>query len=353
MQELRSVVQMYLSDVDIRALLPEMRLHCPDAAHGFDEETQVQPCSIDLRVSNVFWRPSRRRRMWRRLALGSEHSIDLRRSQLQDLDPLRDWKRVELREGDVLTIKPGQIVMGRIYERFRIPPGHAGKIEGRSSFARLGLAVHCTGDFINPGWEGFMPLQLYNAGPYPLRLTPFLDICQLMLVRLSQKSARTYGDGELQSKYVNDDGGPSLWWRDARVRALQMRLGEVHATERMQQEIIELVRFESPDILERFQDFVRRRRVEQIENADCLLDGFATREDRRRLLDRLALAASVVLAGGVISSLFAKLAFWHFVVWPLAVASLFLALRGYVRRDGGYLGQHELRSARNRPQLGS
>ena len=101
---------------------------------------------------------------------------------------------MELHEGDSHTLKPGQIVMGRIYERFRIPPGYAGKIEGRSSFARLGLMVHCTGDFINPGWQGYMPLQLFNAGPYPLRLTPFLDVCQLMLVQLSGESERTYGE---------------------------------------------------------------------------------------------------------------------------------------------------------------
>jgi deoxycytidine triphosphate deaminase len=284
-----------------------MGLDCPDPAHGFDEEKQVQPCSIDLRVSNVIWRPSRRRRLWRRLLPWHQHRVDLRHAQVHDLDPLRDWKRVDLSEGDGVTIRPGHVVMGRIYERFRIPPGHAGKIEGRSSFARLGLQVHCTGDFINPGWEGFMPLQLYNAGPYPLRLTPFLDICQLMVVRLTSTSERSYGAPELQSKYVNDDGGPSLWWRDARVRALQARLGEIDPTERMQQEIIDRVRFENPEVLERFQDFVRTRRVDQVENADALLDAFAKREDRLRFADRVSFGAAAVFVSAAVGSLFAKL----------------------------------------------
>jgi dUTPase len=266
---------------------------------------------------------------------------------------LRDWKRLELQEGDSLTLKPGQIVMGRIYERFRIPNGHAGKIEGRSSFARLGLAVHCTGDFINPGWEGFMPLQLYNAGPYPLRLTPYLDICQLLLVRLSDESARSYGDEELESKYINDDGGPSLWWRDDRVRALQRRLGEVHATERMQQQIIERVRWESPDVLERFQNYVRSRRIDDVENADNLLQGFADREDRTRLADRVALASPAIMLGALLGSLFADLAVWHLIVALLFVASMALAFKAYVRREGGYLGERELRSAESRPREGS
>jgi deoxycytidine triphosphate deaminase len=99
-----------------------------------------------------------------------EIKIDLGRSSIHELDPIRDWKRFEVNEGQFVTLKPGQTIMARVYERFRMPDDCAGKIEGRSSFARLGLAVHCTGDFINPGWEGYMPLQLSNVGPYPLRL---------------------------------------------------------------------------------------------------------------------------------------------------------------------------------------
>ncbi len=342
---------MYLSDRDIRAVLPEMGLEAPDPNHRFAPETQIQPCSIDLRVSNVFWRPSRTRRLWRRLAPRRQHVIDLRQSHAQELDPLRDWKRTELHEGDVMTIKPRQVVMARIYERFRVPPGYAGKVEGRSSFARLGLAVHCTGDFINPGWHGYMPLQLFNAGPYPLRLTPFLDICQLMLVRLTSEPERAYGDAELQSKYVNDDGGPSLWWRDARIRALQTRLQEVHATERMQREIVDLVRFEDPDILERFQKFVRDRRVRDVEHAAQLAEDFADREDRARLLDGISLSVVPIMWGGVIGGFFTELAFWHFVVALLAILASFNGLRAYVRRGSGYLGKRELQRAGNRPAI--
>ncbi|HWT92980.1 MAG TPA: dCTP deaminase [Solirubrobacteraceae bacterium] len=341
---------MYLADTEIRALLPEMELTCPNSAHQFDESTQVQPCSIDLRISNVFWRPSRRRRIWRRLLPGREHRIDLRHSQIQDLDPLRDWKQSNLKEGDSITLKPGQIAMGRIYERFRVPPGYAGKIEGRSSFARLGLSIHCTGDFVNPGWEGFMPLQLYNAGPYPLRLTPFLSVCQLMLIPLSSTSERSYGDTALQSKYANDDGGPSLWWRDERVRQLQKRLGEFHATERMQQDIIDLVRFENPDVLERFQDYVRRRRVGDVENAEQVLEDFSQREGKLRLADNVAIAAPAVLASAFIGGLFADIGTLQFMLGGLTIASFYAAFSAYVRRGSGYLDAPSLLAARKRPR---
>lgn len=337
---------MYLSDREIKALLDDMEIEGPLEVHPFKAE-QIQPCSIDLRVSNIFWKPSRRGRFSARLLHRRSYAIDLRHSKAHDLDPRRDWKKIELGEGDVTTIQPGHVLMGRIYERFRIPPGYAGKVEGRSSFARLGLAVHCTGDFINPGWHGYMPLQLFNAGPYPIRITPYLDVCQLMLVDLSSPSERNYGDEELQSKYVNDDGGPSLWWRDRRVKELQNRLGEVHATERLQREIIDRVRFTNNDVLDRFDDFVAGSRIGEIGNAVELLDNFAKVEDRRRLLDVIAMGSPAVLAAGIFASLFAPFAFWHVVLIVAFLVSCLAGLRGYLRRDSGYLGRRELENEKD------
>jgi deoxycytidine triphosphate deaminase len=339
---------LYLVDRDIKALLSEMNVECPNSDHPFNPDEQIQPASIDLRIADVFWKPSRRRYWWRRLRR-RDVAIDLRRSHIHDLDPLRDWKRVELSEGDSLTIRPGQTVMGRIYERFRMPESCAGKIEGRSSFARLGLAVHCTGDFINPGWNGYMPLQLVNLGPYPVRLTPYLDICQLKLVRLSGTPERSYGDAALRSKYINDDGGPSLWWRDARIRELQQRLGEVHATERMINEVVSLVRFRSPEILERFQDFVHGHSAGSIDNADALLDEFAKKENRRKLVDRIAMGSPAVTIGALFGSFFAGFGIAHWMVGVATVVSIGAALAAYVRHGGGYLGGNELLDARNRP----
>lgn len=344
---------MYLSDQDIEALLPDLAIEGDTAGLAFDPNLQVQPCSIDLRVSNVFWKPSRRRRLWRRALRLRDTAIDLRRSHIHDLDPRRDWKRVELSKGDVLTIKPNQVLMGRVYERFRIPDGHAGKIEGRSSFSRLGLSVHCTGDFINPGWDGFMPLQLVNLGPYPIRVTPYLALCQLILIKLSSTPKRTYGDPELESKYINDDGGPSLWWRDKKVRELQTSLGEVHATERMQQQVVSLVRFESAEVLERFEHHVASLKVRETENASDILEGFAKTENRRRIRDAAFIASPAVMIGGAIGSLFAPFAVWHVAIAVAVIVSVPVALAAWVRRDDGYLGSKELRELKSRPDTES
>jgi deoxycytidine triphosphate deaminase len=261
------------------------------------------------------------------------------------LDPLRDWKRYELAEGETLTIKPGGVLMGRVHERFRIPGNLAGKIEGRSSFARLGLAVHCTGDFINPGWEGFMPLQLVNCGPYPIRITPYLAVCQLVLVQLSATPERTYGDPDLKSKYENDEGGPSKWFRDASVRRLQERLGEVDTSERMQQEIVAKVRFADVEVLDRFDRFVAARRLGDLENATDLLDQFASREDRRRLLDAVAIGSVALFLSADLGSLFVPFGAPHLVLILLTILSFLAGFAGYVRRSVGYLGKREIRDA--------
>jgi hypothetical protein len=246
-------------------------------------------------------------------------------------------------------------VLGRIYESLRIPDSCAGRIEGRSSFARLGLAVHCTGDFINPGWSGYMPLQLHNVGPYPVRIAPYTSLCQLMLIKLSSEPEHTYGDTELRSKYVNDDGGPSLWWRDRQIEKLRDRLAEVDAGERLQQQIIALVRFESPDVLERFQRHVQSRRLEQVENVDDVLDGFGKREDWRRRRDRAFRGSfPVVGAGGALSVVFGQPAVWQIALAVVLVAaSLTAAWLGTIWRDAGYLGKEEIEDARNRPQGGT
>jgi len=330
---------MYLADRDIRALLDELEIHTPDPGHAFDADRQIQPCSIDVRLSPIFWESSRRRRLWRQLLPTRDRTIDLRRSDLHDVAPLRDWRKLQLGERETLVIKPGHTIMGRIYERFRIPPGYAGKIEGRSSYARLGLSVHCTGDFINPGWAGFMPLQLTNSGPYPVRIAPYFSVCQLMLIKLSSTPERSYGDPDLNSKYANDDGGPSLWWRDGRVKELQSRLATVSLTEGIRREIVETARSENPEVLERMERYIDRMRVESVENAAQVFDGFASKELWLRRRDVASLYIAGLLIAGLVSALFVDLSLtlWHVVLIAVTAVVGIRALVGWFRREAGYL----------------
>ncbi len=332
---------MYLSDREIEALLPELKIECADPEHPFQASEQVQPCSIDLRLSNVFWEPV------------SGKAIDLRKARLLDLEPRLLWRRRELRKGESITLRPGKLLLGRVHERLTIPPQYAGKVEGRSSFARLGLGVHCAADFLNPGYSGHMPLQLLNFSPHPITLVPYIPICQLMLGRLSSLPSRSYGHVELQSKYMDDDGGPSYWWRDRRIRSLQARLHDVDISLRIQEEILDRIGAEEPDLLERFESFVAAAKPTTRENADTLLVAFVGKEKRLRMWDRLrrgiAYAIFPILGSAGAGSIFVRpFALLHHILWTATILSAlpFLhVLRTDARR---YLVSEKQRTGRQR-----
>jgi deoxycytidine triphosphate deaminase len=282
---------MYASDRDIRTLLPELEVETAYPEYPFKPNEQVQPCSVDLRLDTRFWVPRRLGpwflQPWRR------GSIDLHQSRLHEVAPRRYWKQVQLKPGETLRLKPGRMVLCRTYEQFSMPTEFAGKIEGRSSFARLGLGVHCTGDFINPGWRGHMPLELLNANPNEIRVVPLMTVCQLLLVKLTSTPERTYGDAKLSSKYIDDDGGPSYWWRDQLITDLLNDLGQRDLSASLQQKLIEELGDEpTVDVLLRLERFVHDTPIGAVDSVPALLDRFAKREDRTRGFRTTARAAA-------------------------------------------------------------
>ncbi len=306
---------MYLCDKDIRAKLPELSFGCDNIAFPFDATVQIQPCSIDLRLSNCFWEPQPH---WARC-------IDLRRDKLYELSPRRYWKKRVLREGEHLTLKPNRMILGCTYEEFTVPVDCAGKLEGRSSFARMGLSVHCSGDFINPGYAGHMPLQLHNISPNAIRLFPYIPICQLILIKLSALPSRVYGEKELQSKYMHDDGGPSYWWRDKRIKSLQERLHAIDLELDIQRRVLERIGPQEPEVIERFEKFISKASPDVLGSADAVVDAFMRSEvsakKRESLCRGVAAAAFPTIASAALGGLFASLGIWHYVLGGAAVAA--------------------------------
>lgn len=307
---------MYLTDKEIFEKLNDLNIECSNPKEPFRPEEQIQPCSIDLRLDNVFWIPKK------------AGTIDLRKSKLLELSPRRYWKKVVLKKGEYLTLKPGELILGRIYEKFTIPPNCAGKIEGRSSFARMGLGVHISGDFINPGYRGHMPLQLVNYNPNPIKLYPYIPICQLMLIRLSGRPERLYGERELQSKYIDDDGGPSYWWRDKRIRRLQDRLKEFDIILRIQEEILEKIGAQEPEVIERFEKFITKLSIDEFENVEYILEKFLEHEEKLRkrgkLLKNTSLYMFPIFASASLAALFVKpVCFYHWILWGVSGIFLF------------------------------
>lgn len=242
------------------------------------------------------------------------------------------------------------MVLGRVYERFSVPSDCAAQIEGRSSFARMGLAVHCTGSFINPGWRGHMPLTLINHGTSKLRIPPYLPICQMMLVPLSKTPSKTYGEASLRNKYMNDDGGPSYWWRDKIVQRLLASLNNLDISGNIQQAVLDRVGVPADEILGRFELMVSTRPSGHYGNVDDLLQDFARLEDRKRMTDSIlrgfgrgSLPVMASVSGG--SFFVQPIGVLHFIIWALTLLTIPAAVAAFRMAPREYLGRSELDTA--------
>ncbi|WP_435016523.1 dCTP deaminase [Tundrisphaera sp. TA3] len=263
---------MLLCDSDILALLEAMSFATEDAKRPFKPDEQVRPASIDLRLDRCFWIP--------RKAHGK--SISFLGPALGHLDTQRLYRKRWMRLGEGISLKPGELILARTYEIFTLPNGFAGKLEGRSSFARLGLSIHCTGDFINPGWRGRMPLQLVNHGRVPIVITPFMDICQLLIVKTTGESAKPYDAPDLASKYMNEEGEPSRYWMDARIKKLREACGKVDLDAHILAEFERTLGKKDVRILDRFATFLGRLPHGQLTNAQEIIDRFSVAEKNSR-----------------------------------------------------------------------
>jgi deoxycytidine triphosphate deaminase len=328
----------YLSDKHLLAKIPELDIECPEGDGPFDPNGQVQAASIDLRLSNIFWHPRR----------GA--TIDLLKEKAIQIEPFRFWTQKQLLRHHYIELKPGEVVLGRVHEKLTIPTDCAGKFMGRSSYARLGLMVHCTGDFANPGYRGHMPLQLVNMGPLTLRIYPYMQVCQLMLVKLTAPSSKKYGGGDLASKYMNDNGGPSYWWRDKYVKQLQGALAAMDASEAVQQSVYGRLADVDTEILERLGNFLEKHSKAGQATADDLLAQFGSKEDSLRRKHKNALAIWLTIFGVIASLAAAAVLTPDILLWckvascaATAVAAVIAVYVYYRPRPHAFLGAADVK----------
>ncbi len=145
------------------------------------EKGQVGPGSIDLRLGNEF-------RVFKKLR--NALTVDDRIS-LEDLT-----ERVVVE--DSFTLMPGETVLGITHERITLPGNICGWLEGRSRFARIGLVIHMTASFVQPGVCNRQVLEIGNLAPFPIVLKPGVRICQIIL-------ERTEGEASYQGAFKNQD----------------------------------------------------------------------------------------------------------------------------------------------------
>lgn len=109
----------------------------------------------------------------------------------------------ELKGNEKLTIQPGEIILSTSLETVKLSENFAAIITGRSSIARLGIMVHCCQEFIHPGHEQAVPLQIINLSPHPVELDLNVPICQIIFFKLASTASEKYSE-RTDAKYVGE-----------------------------------------------------------------------------------------------------------------------------------------------------
>jgi dCTP deaminase len=153
-------------------------------------EEALQPASVDIRLDRQF-RVFRNHR---------DSYIDVR-------EPVEDLTEVETIEDDqAFVLHPGEFVLGSTLERIRLADDLVSRVEGKSSLGRLGLLVHATAGYVDPGWDGHLTMELSNVANLPIRLYYGMKIGQLSFLELTTAAEHPYGSKELNSKYQGQTG---------------------------------------------------------------------------------------------------------------------------------------------------
>jgi dCTP deaminase len=185
---------MVLADRTIRRLVEEGRI----VIDPFDDAL-VQPSSVDVRVDRYF-------RVFRNARYPY---IDVK-EPMEELTEL-----VEIGAAEPFILHPGEFVLGSTLERVALPDDLVARLEGKSSLGRLGLLIHSTAGFIDPGWDGHVTLELSNVANLPITIYHGMKIGQLSFVQMSEPAEQPYGAAAIGSKYKGQTGPtPSRYWQN-------------------------------------------------------------------------------------------------------------------------------------------
>jgi len=154
------------------------------------EPSFIQPSSVDLRVGEAF-----------RVFVNHRYSEIDPRSPQEDLTQL-----VAVEDGEAFMLHPGEFVLGSTLERVKLGEDIVARLEGKSSLGRLGLLIHSTAGFIDPGFEGHITLELSNVATLPIAIYPGMKIGQISFYQMTTAAERPYGSIELGSKYQGQSG---------------------------------------------------------------------------------------------------------------------------------------------------
>src|SRR6187431_330696 len=150
----------------------------------------MQPSSLDVRVDRLF-----------RVFRNSRYPyIDVKAEQ-EELTEL-----VVVDGAEPFILHPGEFVLGSTLERVALPDDLVARLEGKSSLGRLGLLIHSTAGYVDPGWDGYLTLELSNVANLPITIYPGMKIGQISFFRLTTAADHPYGSTDRGSKYQGQRG---------------------------------------------------------------------------------------------------------------------------------------------------
>ncbi len=176
---------MILSDRDIRAALASgrVKIACPP---GRNFAEHIHAASMDLHLGNVF-------KVY-------EHS------KFAVLDPKNpesfrnNMRTITIEGAEPFMVQPGEFALGVTQEKISVPDDLVVRVEGRSSLGRLGIIVHSTAGFVDPGFSGTITLEISNLNRLPVALYPGMRICQIAFMKMTSPAETPY-DKKPWSKY--------------------------------------------------------------------------------------------------------------------------------------------------------
>jgi dCTP deaminase len=154
------------------------------------DRSDLQPSSVDLHVDRYF-----------RTFHNARHPFIDVKKPMEDLTEL-----VEVAEEEAFILHPGEFVLGSTRQYVRLPHDLVARLEGKSSLGRLGLLIHSTAGYVDPGFQGHLTLELSNVANLPITIYPDMPIGQISFFKLSSPADNPYGSRKVASKYQGQRG---------------------------------------------------------------------------------------------------------------------------------------------------
>ena len=161
---------MVFSDVDIKHLLKQGKMKILPL-----KDEQVNGASIDLTLSDEWY-------FFKKQYIGNK--VDLAKVGFD--------KAIYKVKAKTIGLAPQQMCLGKTIEKITLPSDMIGTLEGRSRYARMGLAVHITSALVQPGSDNHQVLEIVNFAPFSITLHAGMRISQVVFEKLQTPTSKPY-----------------------------------------------------------------------------------------------------------------------------------------------------------------